>query len=136
MKTEILHGVHPVREALRAGRREVHRLFLSRESASPHAIATLAGQKNIPVEKVSPDRIQSMTRTDKHQGLCALVDAYPLTPETELVNTLGGTEAPAFFLLIDSVLDPHVPNCQPHKADRISPVVRNFFFKTEHKIFR
>ncbi|MDX9787005.1 MAG: 23S rRNA (guanosine(2251)-2'-O)-methyltransferase RlmB [Desulfobacterales bacterium] len=107
MKTELLYGHHPVREALKASRRKIHLLYLSREAASSHAILALAEQQHIPVERVTGDKIQSLTRTDKHQGLCAVVDGFPLTSDTELFNTMSQTGKPAFFLVIDGVLDPH-----------------------------
>jgi 23S rRNA (guanosine2251-2'-O)-methyltransferase len=47
-----------------------------------------------------------MSRTDHHQDICARVSAYPVVAIEDLMDALPGGQAPPFFLVIDSVLDP------------------------------
>jgi 23S rRNA (guanosine2251-2'-O)-methyltransferase len=108
MNTEILYGYHPVREALRANRRNIHTLYIGRDSSGNRsdAISTLAASSHIPVERVTADALRSMSRTDHHQDVCARVSAYPLVTMEDLLDAHPGGSEPPFFLVIDSVLDP------------------------------
>lgn len=107
MKTEILYGHHPVEAALKAGRRKIHTLYACRDSGDSRSLIMLAEQQNLQVEKITVEKMLSLALTDKHQGLCALADGFPLTGDAELFSLVGRAHPPAFFLVIDSVLDPH-----------------------------
>ena len=109
MKTEILYGFHPVYEALRAGRRTFHEIYISKQ---PHArrierIRSAADRKNILLKETSPAKMQAIGGRISHQGIMAKVTAYPLADTADLLGTvLSGTRSP-FFLLLDQIVDPH-----------------------------
>ena len=109
MKTEILYGFHPVYEALRAGRRTFHEIYISKQ---PHAkrierIRSAADRKNILLKETSPAKMQAIGGLISHQGVMAKVTAYPLADTADLLGTvLSGTRSP-FFLLLDQIVDPH-----------------------------
>ncbi|MBC8246722.1 MAG: 23S rRNA (guanosine(2251)-2'-O)-methyltransferase RlmB, partial [Deltaproteobacteria bacterium] len=73
MKAEVLFGVHPVNEALKAGRRAIDQIWIATEKQSrPKAqIQMLAEQAQIPVERVRPSELKAITGTDRHQGIGA-----------------------------------------------------------------
>jgi 23S rRNA (guanosine2251-2'-O)-methyltransferase len=110
MKPEILYGIHPVTEAIRAGRRKMLTLFLA-EKGSPRlaSLTDLAGSAGIPVEKRSAADLNAMAGAGGHQGVAARVGPFPLpdlsAPQqvTDLSDLSGG---PPFLLLLDSILDP------------------------------
>jgi len=107
-QTEILYGIHPVLEAMKAGRRRFHKIHVVREKVSPRLepILSLAAGQGIPVQMVSRERLGTICGTDQHQGIGASVSRYPLV---ELSHILSGPEkAPAdqYFLIMDSVEDP------------------------------
>ena len=109
MKTEILYGFHPVYEALRAGRRTFHEIYISKQPLSRRIerIRSAAGRKNIRIKEASPAKLQAIGGTVSHQGIMALVSAYPLADTAELLGTvLPGTRSP-FLLLLDHIVDPH-----------------------------
>jgi 23S rRNA (guanosine2251-2'-O)-methyltransferase len=109
MKTEILYGFHPVYEALRAGRRTFHEIYISKQPLSRRIerIRSAAGHKNIRIKEASPAKLQAIGGTVSHQGIMALVSAYPLADTAELLGTvLPGTRSP-FLLLLDHIVDPH-----------------------------
>jgi 23S rRNA (guanosine2251-2'-O)-methyltransferase len=108
MTAEIIYGYHPVREALRANRRKIYTIYIGRETSGTRSeeIFVMAGSKGIPVERVTADAIRSLSRTDHHQDVCARVSTYPVVAAEDLMGTLPTGEAPPFFLVIDSVLDP------------------------------
>jgi 23S rRNA (guanosine2251-2'-O)-methyltransferase len=109
VKAEILYGFHPVYEALRAGRRAFHEIYISKQ---PHArrierIRSAADRKNILLKEASPAELQSIGGSVSHQGVIARVTAYPLTDTADLLETaLSGKRSP-FFLLMDHIVDPH-----------------------------
>ena len=59
MSKEILYGINPVYEALKAGRREVFKILIAKGKISKRLeqIAALAGSLKISVEKFSADII-------------------------------------------------------------------------------
>ena len=56
MKKEILFGVNPVYEALRAGRRDIFKVYITKEKISKRleGIIALADSLKIPVEVSTP----------------------------------------------------------------------------------
>jgi 23S rRNA (guanosine2251-2'-O)-methyltransferase len=109
VKDEILYGFHPVYEALRAGRRTFHEIYIAKQ---PHArrierIRSAADRKNILLKKASPAKLQAIGGPVSHQGIIARVTAYPLADTADLLGTiLSGARSP-FFLLLDHIVDPH-----------------------------
>ena len=109
MKAEILYGFHPVYEALKAGRRAIHEIYILKQTHTKRIerIRTAAGRKNILLNEVSPEKLQTIAGAVSHQGVMARVSAYPLADATDLLdNVLTATRSP-FFLLLDHIVDPH-----------------------------
>jgi 23S rRNA (guanosine2251-2'-O)-methyltransferase len=108
MNAEIIYGYHPVREALRANRRKIQTIYIGRENSGNRGeeISGIAESNGIPVERVTAEAIRSMSRTDYHQDVCARTSTYPVVAPEDLMDRILTGEAPPFFLVIDSVLDP------------------------------
>jgi 23S rRNA (guanosine2251-2'-O)-methyltransferase len=108
VKTEVLYGIHPVCEALRAGRRKVLALYAhSHPSQRVQAAVQLARQANVAVETLSGDQLQALAGTPQHQGLAAKVGAYPFADmQTALDNPADGETKP-LVVILDNVVDPH-----------------------------
>lgn len=104
-KEEILFGVHPVTEALKAGRRKMRELFITREKPSSRLmkVAGLAGEKGIPVTKVDPEELATMAASQFHQGICARTEGYPFAGLGEILKP----EGIPFLLILDNIVDPH-----------------------------
>ena len=106
---EVLYGRQPVRETLRAGRRQVHRLLLARglkHSGVVGQILTLAKQTNIPVESMDRQEFDKLGGEVNHQGLAAEVSAYPYLELPALLDQTGQAEEASFLLLLDHIQDP------------------------------
>lgn len=104
-KAEILYGVHPVLEAMRAGRRSVHEIYTTRSGNSPRlsALMALAEKKKIPIVRLKEESLAALTGNERHQGIGARVSPYPLAD----LDTIPLTdEPPPFLLLLDAVVDP------------------------------
>jgi 23S rRNA (guanosine2251-2'-O)-methyltransferase len=103
MGTEILFGVHPVAEALAAGRRKLMEVFVAkgRRAARIEALVAAAEARGIPVREETAERIASLCDSPGHQGVAARASAYPLAEPEDM---LAG-DAP-FLLVLDGVVDP------------------------------
>jgi len=113
VKTEILYGIHPVIEALKAKRRAFANIYLSKRKPAKwvDTVYELAGALKVTVEQFSLPQLQSITHTDLHQGVAARVSLYPWADFSEIMP-MDGSRPDArnlrrFLLLLDHVVDPH-----------------------------
>jgi len=97
--SELIYGAHPVEELLRAGRRKVHRVLVSRSTRS--SILEAAKQASIPVERVERSVLDSAG--DRHQGVVAEVEPYPYS---DLHSILEAVSTRALILILDQLQDP------------------------------
>jgi len=106
---EILYGRQPVRETLRAGRRQVFKL-LQAQGVKPtgvvRQILTLAEQAHIPIQTVDRRELGTLGGEVNHQGLAAEVSGYPYLDLAALLDLSRQAGEPPFFLLLDHIQDP------------------------------
>jgi 23S rRNA (guanosine2251-2'-O)-methyltransferase len=96
----LLHGFHPVREALRAGRRKFVRLHAAREAADRLAAEIAAA--GVPVNLVSTEDLTARLGAQAvHQGV--LLEALPL--EGGDISDVASSRG--IVLVLDQVTDPH-----------------------------
>jgi len=109
VKAEILYGFHPVYEALRAGRRTFHEIYISNQAHAKRIrqITSRAARKHLPIREVSPARLQSIAGAVSHQGVAAKVSAYPLADVADLQEAAISGGRPVLLLLLDHIVDPH-----------------------------
>jgi 23S rRNA (guanosine2251-2'-O)-methyltransferase len=105
---EVLLGPNSVLEGLRAGRRSVKRVYVLRQRRGEkiERILQIARARGIPVNWVEKDQLPSSHKSDRHQGIVALVEAQRYYG---LEETLGETRQgviPPLFLVLDRVQDP------------------------------
>jgi 23S rRNA (guanosine2251-2'-O)-methyltransferase len=88
-----IEGVRPILEALRAGRRRVHRIELSEGDGSPglRELRTLAEERSVPVSAGRGGRSRAR----------AIADPYP----EESFESLLGAPGPRFLIALDRVTD-------------------------------
>lgn len=105
----MLYGFHPVYEALRAGRRTVHQIYICRQPPNKRIerIQITADKKKLPIEKLSAARLQAITGNPSHQGIAASVTPYPLTDVNDILQTVSADGRLPFLLLLDHIVDPH-----------------------------
>lgn len=107
IKTEILYGIHPVNEAIRAQKRKIYEIYVTKERNQKRFehIIDFHETANIPVKEVKTDRLKEIAGTDFHQGLCAKVSEYLLEPFDDILDGIkpGGN---GFLLLLDNIVDP------------------------------
>jgi 23S rRNA (guanosine2251-2'-O)-methyltransferase len=98
----LIYGLHPVLEALRAGRRPVRALLLARDLGDPALapLLALAREKGTPVAATTRDALERRLPGAVHQGILAEAGGYPFVPLADL------DEDPVIVIL-DGVEDPH-----------------------------
>jgi 23S rRNA (guanosine2251-2'-O)-methyltransferase len=91
----VLYGRNPIREALRAGRRPVHRVWATRGAAAEPWL------RDVEVLEARPEEIAERAGSEAHQGLCAETDPYPYADAGEL---LARTDP--LIVVLDELQDP------------------------------
>ena len=108
-QTEILYGIHPVTEALAAGRREFFEIYIAsdRTGRRMDSIARLAESRRIPVKNLSRRALADLAGTDMHQDVAARVTPFPVSQWFEILAENATPPGKRSYLLIDSLSDPH-----------------------------
>ncbi len=99
----IVFGIHPVIEALRAGRVQLVRVS-TRADDRMQAVLDLARRGNVPVRRVDPASLDRESRGGVHQGVIAdLADSRDYSVE-DLVREADGQP---LLVVLDGIEDPH-----------------------------
>ena len=108
MKSEILYGIHPVVEAISAGRREIHEIYLEKGKMSGRIkkVQALAESKKIPITTVKPSTLKSITDTDLHQGVGVKTSGYVYAKFSDIDDSIKKHSSGGLLLLLDNILDP------------------------------
>lgn len=99
---EIIYGVNPAFELLRAGRRGMKHAWLlsgAAKNARLKKLASMLSDSGAPVELVEKDKLYRHCRSREHQGVVLSVEPYPYVALSELLNSPR-------LLLLDNVEDP------------------------------
>ncbi|SLM30123.1 RNA methyltransferase (TrmH family protein, group 3) [Desulfamplus magnetovallimortis] len=123
LNCEILCGIHPVLEAVKAERRLFFKIFVSRQhSGRIIEIVDFAKNHDIAVEYTSDEQLEEICLGVKHQGVAAEVGRYPLGKASDIfkgkinkTHTAGyGSEeeeilesSKKFFVILEGLQDPH-----------------------------
>jgi 23S rRNA (guanosine2251-2'-O)-methyltransferase len=103
---EIIYGYHPVREALRAGRRHITKIFITEGKKLPRFadIRSLAAAARVPIHHLNQNEMDAMVAAPGNQGVCASGSSYQCNPLDELIERKH-QENP-LILLADQIVDP------------------------------
>jgi 23S rRNA (guanosine2251-2'-O)-methyltransferase len=109
---DVLYGIHPVEEALRAGTRLIDHVSVAREREGRHdpkveSILALCREKNIRVARETREQLTRHTKTDMHQGVVAFLKERKLLTLEDLMAAPAGPSGFRFLLALDGVEDPH-----------------------------
>lgn len=106
-KTEIIFGIHPLLEAIRAGRRKIFEIYLAKDKRSQRLedIAALAGYSNIPIKRLIYSQLVSVSAGEGHQGAAAKVSPYPAVEVRDILQAAEAEGKPPFVLLADGIED-------------------------------
>jgi len=108
---EILYGVHPVEEALRAGRRRFDHVMVARErqDARLEKLVSECREAGVRVRQENRDQLTQLAGTAAHQGVVAVVRPQEFLGIEDLFEappSAGGHRASRLMLALDGVEDP------------------------------
>jgi len=104
---EILYGVNPVREALRAGLGLTRILVAEgRGGADAAELKGLAAERRIPVETVERRVLDRICGNGRHQGVAAAVKPFVYADLEEILANRHPAAAEDLILILDGILDP------------------------------
>jgi len=106
-QSELIYGLHAIREALRAGTRPLQRLLLQRTDRQFAEIVQQAKVKRIPIHIEPPAAFDRLVPNGKHQGVIAFVAAKPYSSIEEILEQARRRGEPPFLVILDGVEDPH-----------------------------
>jgi 23S rRNA (guanosine2251-2'-O)-methyltransferase len=109
---DVLYGLHPVEEAIRAGTRPLDHVSVAREresrrDARMEAVLDLCRAKGIRISTEPRDQLTRHARTDAHQGIVAFLRERRFLALEDLLGAPAGPDGHRFFLALDGVEDPH-----------------------------
>lgn len=123
---EILYGVHPVLEAIKSGKREIREVVISREKRDLiKEIENLTRGKNILLRVSDRSELNRKIGNNEHQGIIAVATSYVYVSQDEILELWAISGKRAFFLILDSVEDPH----------NLGAISRSAFLSGVHGIF-
>ena len=104
-KPNLIFGMHPLLEALEAGR-EIDKILLKRglRSEEVSRITALARERTIPLQIVPEERLTRLTRK-QHHGVIAFISEIEYTPLETLIPMLYEVGRSPFVLLLDGLTD-------------------------------
>lgn len=104
-KNNLIFGMHPLIEALEAGR-EIDKILLKRglRSGEVSRIMALAEERMIPIQFVPEERLMRLTRK-QHQGVVAFISEIEYTSLEQLIPLLYEEGRSPFFVLLDGLTD-------------------------------
>ena len=104
-KNNLIFGIHPLIEALEAGR-EIDKILLKRglRSSEVSHITDVAKERTIPVQIVPEERLTRLTRK-QHQGVIAFISEIEYTQLDQLIPMLYEEGRSPFVVLLDGLTD-------------------------------
>jgi 23S rRNA (guanosine2251-2'-O)-methyltransferase len=112
---EVLYGVHPIEEALKAGRRRFDHVLVAREREDERVARLVAAcrQAGVRVRQESREQLTLLAKSPAHQGVVALVRGQEALSIEDLFvldrishRTASNSDAHRLLLAIDGVEDP------------------------------
>jgi len=109
---DVLYGLHPVEEAIRAGIRQIDHVSVARErdarrDARFEAVLELCRVAGIRVSAEPKDALTRHVKTDQHQGIVAFLRERKFLALEDLLDAPARAGGAHFFLALDGVEDPH-----------------------------
>ena len=105
---EVLYGLHPVEEALRAGKRRFDHVLVARERQDERLSRLVAECRDagVRVRQENREQLTQLAGTMAHQGVVAMVRPQELLDIEDLFEGMAGSSDARLVLALDGVEDP------------------------------
>ena len=109
LKSDILYGIHPVLECIRAGRRAISAVYTveGKTMRRLEQVISWADRHRVPIEALKPSRLESLARSPHHQGVAVRASAYPWATMADITGKKSQAVGGPLVLAVDSLQDPH-----------------------------
>ena len=104
-KAEMIFGMHPVMEAIMAGR-EFDKILIQKNLKGNQLgeLLTLTNKYSIPIQYVPPEKLRGITGKN-HQGIIAFLSSVEFASLDNVINTAYSKGESPFLLVLDRVTD-------------------------------
>ncbi len=104
MKNNLIYGLHPVMEAIKAGK-QIDKIFLQKnlKGASSQELIGLLQEKGLNYKSVPVEKLNKLTR-ENHQGVVAFISPVNFYKLEEILEKPA--HKPRTFILLDGITDP------------------------------
>jgi 23S rRNA (guanosine2251-2'-O)-methyltransferase len=108
MEREIIYGINPVIEALKAERLTLNKILIAEGKESPalRTLQQLAREKGIPLHRCPRELLNKETGSEHHQGVLAYQAGTAYASWEDLERRIGQASGFAVVLILDSIEDP------------------------------
>ena len=106
--SQIIYGIHPVREALTSPSLRFQKILVSARNPSPslQSILDLAQKRNIPLTFTDKEALGKMAGGGLHQNIIGIVEETFYAGLEEMLVRPKKEETKALFLILDGIQDP------------------------------
>ena len=106
--SQIIYGIHPVREALKSSLPRFQRILVASRNPSPalQSVLHLAQAKNVPLTFTDKETLQRMAGEGLHQNIMGIVEDTPYPELEEILERPKKEGTRALFLILDGIQDP------------------------------
>src|SRR3989475_8960784 len=105
--SEVIYGLHAVRDALRSGARPLVRLLVVRQDRQFADLIRLARSAGVPVPLQPRPVLDRLVPDGRHQGVVGLAASKRYADPKEILDYARERGEPPFLVLLDGVEDPH-----------------------------
>ncbi len=108
MDFQYVVGRNPVLEILKTDR-EIDKLYILKGElqGSINKIIGIAKDRNIVIQHVDKNKLDSLSEGNAHQGVVALVTSYNYVDIEDILNRAKERNQPPFVVILDGLEDPH-----------------------------
>lgn len=108
MDVQYVSGRNPVLEILKT-EREVEKLYILKGElqGSINKIIGIAKDRNIVMQQVDRNKLDSLADGNTHQGVVALITSYDYSTIDDILNKAKEKNQPPFVIILDGLEDPH-----------------------------
>lgn len=108
MKDLYVVGRNPVLELLK-GKKEIDKIYVLKgdSQGSIKKIIGMARDKNIHIQEVDKNRMDTLAQGNVHQGVAALVSEFKYSSIDDILDKAKSLNEDPFILILDEIEDPH-----------------------------
>lgn len=106
--SQIIYGIHPVREALTSPSIQIKKILISSEHPSPslQAVIEMAQRRKVPLAFTEKEVLDRRVGRGPHQNVIAIVQETPYASLEEILSRIKQEGTQALLLLLDGIQDP------------------------------